>query len=85
VSPALPARPRTRADDPPWQRRLGRKLAGTSARFAPGGQGVVWGQSGLGPPAADGRHYIPSIRPYFEALTAMAERLPVPARPSDQE
>jgi hypothetical protein len=23
--------------------RIGKKLAGTSARFAPGGQGVVWG------------------------------------------
>jgi succinyl-diaminopimelate desuccinylase len=32
---------------------LGRKLPGTSARFAPQGQGVVWGQSGLGPHARD--------------------------------
>ena len=31
---------------------IGRKLPGTSARFAPGGQGVVWGQSGIGPHAA---------------------------------
>ena len=29
---------------------VGRKLPGTSARFAPGGQGVVWGQTGIGPP-----------------------------------
>jgi succinyl-diaminopimelate desuccinylase len=48
--------------------RIGRKLPGTSARFAPGGQGVVWGQSGIGPHAADERHYIPSILPYYNAL-----------------
>ncbi len=48
--------------------RLGRKLPGTSARFAPGGQGVVWGQSGIGPHAKDERHYIPSILPYYQAL-----------------
>ena len=51
---------------------LGRKLAATSARFAPGGQGVVWGQSGIGPHAADERHYIPSIEPYYRTLEAMA-------------
>jgi acetylornithine deacetylase/succinyl-diaminopimelate desuccinylase-like protein len=27
--------------------KIGRKLPGTSARFAPGGQAVVWGQSGI--------------------------------------
>ena len=47
---------------------VGRKLPGTSARFAPGGQGVVWGQSGLGPHARGERHYIPSILPYYQAL-----------------
>lgn len=52
--------------------RLGRKLPGTSARFAPAGQGVVWGQSGLGPHAKDERHYIPSILPYYNALNEFA-------------
>jgi acetylornithine deacetylase/succinyl-diaminopimelate desuccinylase-like protein len=53
---------------------IGRKLPGTSARFAPGGQGIVWGQSGLGPHAPDERHFIPSIQPYYDALTALAEQ-----------
>ena len=48
--------------------RIGRKLPGTSARFAPGGQGVVWGQSGLGPHARNERHFIPSIMPYYQSL-----------------
>jgi succinyl-diaminopimelate desuccinylase len=48
--------------------RLGRKLPGTSARFAPKGQGVVWGQAGIGPHAKDERHYLPSILPYYQAL-----------------
>ncbi|MFQ5614933.1 MAG: M20 family metallopeptidase [Anaerolineales bacterium] len=47
---------------------IGRKIHGTSARFAPRGNGVVWGQSGLGPHAKDERHYIPSIMPYYHAL-----------------
>jgi acetylornithine deacetylase/succinyl-diaminopimelate desuccinylase-like protein len=47
---------------------LGRKLPGTSSRFAPSGQGVVWGQSGLGPHAKDEKHFIPSIEPYYRAL-----------------
>ena len=47
---------------------LGKKLPGTSARFAPRGQGVVWGQSGIGPHARDERHYIPSISGYYRAL-----------------
>jgi acetylornithine deacetylase/succinyl-diaminopimelate desuccinylase-like protein/gamma-glutamyl:cysteine ligase YbdK (ATP-grasp superfamily) len=47
---------------------IGRKLPATSARFAPGGMGVVWGQSGIGPHASDERHYIPSILPYYRAL-----------------
>jgi succinyl-diaminopimelate desuccinylase len=55
--------------------QIGRKLAGTSARFAPGGQGVVWGQSGIGPHAADERHYIPSIWPYYQALEAFSDIL----------
>ncbi|MDF1500873.1 MAG: M20/M25/M40 family metallo-hydrolase [Anaerolineales bacterium] len=54
---------------------IGRKLAGTSARFAPQGQGIVWGQSGLCPHAADERHYIPSIMPYYDALNMFADRL----------
>ncbi|HET6822532.1 MAG TPA: M20/M25/M40 family metallo-hydrolase [Anaerolineales bacterium] len=52
---------------------LGKKLPGTSARFAPGGQAVVWGQSGLGPHAKDERHYIPSIEPYYRALNELAK------------
>ena len=55
--------------------RLGRKGAGTSARFAPGGQGIVWGQTGIGPHAAGERHYIPSIDPYYRALEAFAAEL----------
>jgi succinyl-diaminopimelate desuccinylase len=51
---------------------IGRKLAATSARFAPRGQGIVWGQSGVGPHAADERHYLPSIEPYYQALQALA-------------
>jgi len=54
---------------------MGKKLPGTSARFAPGGQGIVWGQSGLGPHAANERHYIPSIEPYFKILTEYGQRL----------
>jgi succinyl-diaminopimelate desuccinylase len=48
--------------------KISKKLAGTSARFAPGGQGVVWGQSGIGPHARDERHYIPSIMPFYRCL-----------------
>jgi acetylornithine deacetylase/succinyl-diaminopimelate desuccinylase-like protein len=55
--------------------RIGRKGAGTSARFAPGGQAVVWGQTGIGPHAAGERHYIPSIDPYYRALDAFAAEL----------
>ena len=55
--------------------RIAKKLPGTSARFAPRGQGIVWGQSGLNPHAKDERHYIPSIMPYYEALNAFAEAL----------
>ena len=55
--------------------RIARKLAGTSARFAPRGQGVVWGQSGIGPHAKEERHYLPSILPYYNALQAFGELL----------
>jgi succinyl-diaminopimelate desuccinylase len=55
--------------------RVGKKLPGTSARFAPGGQGVVWGQSGVGPHARDERHFIPSIAGYYRALEALGRRL----------
>ncbi|MBM3122414.1 MAG: M20/M25/M40 family metallo-hydrolase, partial [Chloroflexi bacterium] len=55
--------------------RLGRKLPATSARFAPGGQGIVWGQTGVGPHAPDERHFVPSILPYVRALDAFAARL----------
>jgi succinyl-diaminopimelate desuccinylase len=54
---------------------VGRKLPGTSARFAPRGQGVVWGQSGLGPHARDERHFVPSIAGYYRALAAYGQRL----------
>jgi hypothetical protein len=47
---------------------IGKKLPGTSARFAPAGQGVVWGQTGLGPHSRSERHFIPSILPYYRAL-----------------
>jgi succinyl-diaminopimelate desuccinylase len=62
---------------------LGRKLPATSARFAPHGQVIVWGQAGVGPHAADERHFIPSIHPYYCSLVALGEgmRLP-PASPS---
>jgi succinyl-diaminopimelate desuccinylase len=55
--------------------RLGRKLPATSARFAPGGQGVVWGQSGLAPHGREERHFIPSILPYYQTLHAYADLL----------
>ncbi len=51
---------------------IGRKLPATSARFAPAGQGVVWGQSGIGPHAADERHFVPSIIGYYSALVQFA-------------
>jgi acetylornithine deacetylase/succinyl-diaminopimelate desuccinylase-like protein len=53
----------------------GKKLAGTSARFAPYGQGIVWGQSGIGPHTNNERHYIPSIFPYYQALDHFARTL----------
>jgi acetylornithine deacetylase/succinyl-diaminopimelate desuccinylase-like protein/gamma-glutamyl:cysteine ligase YbdK (ATP-grasp superfamily) len=53
--------------------RIGKKLPGTSARFAPGGQAVVWGQSGVGPHAKNEAHFIPSIEPYYRALHELAK------------
>jgi acetylornithine deacetylase/succinyl-diaminopimelate desuccinylase-like protein len=58
--------------------RVGRKKPGTSARFAPGGNAVVWGQSGVGPHSAAERHFIPSIEPYLATLDALARRLGAP-------
>lgn len=54
---------------------VARKKPGTSARFAPGGNAVVWGQTGIGPHSKEERHYIPSIEPYLRALDAFATRL----------
>jgi succinyl-diaminopimelate desuccinylase len=53
---------------------VGRKKPGSSARFAPGGNAVVWGQSGHGPHSPDEWHYIPSIGPYLEVLDDFARR-----------
>ncbi len=53
--------------------KIGKKLPGTSARFAPGGQAVVWGQTGIGPHAKDERHFIPSIEPYFNVLNRLGK------------
>jgi succinyl-diaminopimelate desuccinylase len=53
--------------------RIGKKLPGTSARFAPGGQAVVWGQSGIGPHAKNEAHFIPSIEPYYRSLNELAK------------
>jgi acetylornithine deacetylase/succinyl-diaminopimelate desuccinylase-like protein/gamma-glutamyl:cysteine ligase YbdK (ATP-grasp superfamily) len=55
--------------------KINRKLAGTSARFAPAGLGVVWGQSGIAPHARDERHFIPSILPYYKVLQNLAVNL----------
>jgi succinyl-diaminopimelate desuccinylase len=55
--------------------RLGKKLPGTSARFAPRAQGIVWGQSGIGPHSNAERHYIPSIMPYYQALNTFGNLL----------
>ncbi len=53
--------------------KIGRKLPGTSARFAPGGQAVVWGQSGIGPHAKNEAHFIPSIEPYYRSLNELGK------------
>ena len=53
--------------------RIGKKLPGTSARFAPGGQAVVWGQSGVGPHSKNEAHFIPSIEPYYKSLNELSK------------
>ena len=53
---------------------VGKKKPGSSARFAPGGNQVVWGQSGIGPHSREERHFIPSIEPYLAVLDAFAKR-----------
>ncbi|MBP6179128.1 MAG: M20/M25/M40 family metallo-hydrolase [Anaerolineales bacterium] len=53
--------------------KIGKKLPGTSARFAPGGQAVVWGQTGVGPHAKNEAHFIPSIEPYYKSLNELAK------------
>jgi succinyl-diaminopimelate desuccinylase len=55
--------------------RIGKKLPGTSARFAPQAQGIVWGQSGIGPHSNAERHHIPSIQPYYTALVEFGRQL----------
>jgi succinyl-diaminopimelate desuccinylase len=54
---------------------IGKKKPGSSARFAPGGNQVVWGQAGIGPHSRDERHYIPSIEPYLRVLDAFATKV----------
>jgi succinyl-diaminopimelate desuccinylase len=54
---------------------IGKKLPGSSARFAPGGQAVIWGQTGIGPHAKDERHFIPSIDGYYRALIEFGKRV----------
>jgi succinyl-diaminopimelate desuccinylase len=53
---------------------IGKKKPGSSARFAPGGNAVVWGQSGIGPHSNEERHFIPSIEPYLQVLDNFARR-----------
>lgn len=55
--------------------RIGKKMPATSARFAPFGNGIVWGQSGIGPHSREERHYIPSIMPYYQALWVFGNNL----------
>jgi succinyl-diaminopimelate desuccinylase len=54
---------------------IGKKKPGSSARFAPGGNQVVWGQSGIGPHSREERHFIPSIEPYLRVLDEFAKRV----------
>ncbi len=56
---------------------ISRKKPGTSGRFAPNGNAVIWGQSGIGPHSPNERHYIPSIKGYYDALTRYAELITV--------
>jgi acetylornithine deacetylase/succinyl-diaminopimelate desuccinylase-like protein len=53
--------------------RMGRKLPATSARFAPRGQGIVWGQTGSGPHTRQEAHFLPSILPYYQILQAWGQ------------
>lgn len=53
---------------------IGRKKPGSSARFAPDGNAVVWGQTGIGPHSNEERHFIPSIEPYLRVLDELARR-----------
>jgi succinyl-diaminopimelate desuccinylase len=53
---------------------VGKKKPGSSARFAPGGNAVVWGQTGIGPHSNEERHFIPSIEPYLAVLDEFANR-----------
>ncbi len=53
---------------------IGKKKPGSSARFAPGGNAVVWGQTGIGPHSSAERHFIPSIEPYLKVLDDFARR-----------
>jgi hypothetical protein len=52
---------------------IGRKKPGSSARFAPGGRQVVWGQTGIGPHSREERHWLPSIEPYLEVMDQFAD------------
>jgi succinyl-diaminopimelate desuccinylase len=54
---------------------VGKKKPGSSARFAPGGNQVVWGQSGIGPHSREERHFLPSIEPYMTVLDEFARRV----------
>lgn len=54
---------------------VGKKKPGSSARFAPGGNQVVWGQSGIGPHSREERHFLPSIEPYLRVLDEFARRV----------
>jgi succinyl-diaminopimelate desuccinylase len=54
---------------------IGKKKPGSSARFAPGGNAVVWGETGYGPHSPKEWHYIPSIEPYLRVLDEFARRL----------
>jgi succinyl-diaminopimelate desuccinylase len=54
---------------------IGKKKPGSSARFAPGGNQVVWGQTGIGPHSREERHFIPSIEPYLQVLDEFARRV----------
>jgi succinyl-diaminopimelate desuccinylase len=54
---------------------MGKKKPGSSARFAPGGNQVVWGQTGIGPHSREERHFIPSVEPYMKVLDEFASQL----------